>query len=160
MIAYASGSPRHLFVYSKAPGGAWTAPQDLTPQWAVTAQDPKIVAPVGGGVVVAVNGASTNYVVPAVWNSADGLSFTDMDPQSTLLGPVEELSADCLDSPLLILGSLVQHNLYARSGNGFFKLDTKSWSYIDGSSARQLPDGKTFWAIGSSGALHEYRATP
>jgi hypothetical protein len=159
VIAYASGSPRHLFVYSKPPGGAWTAPLDVTPQWAVSAQGPKIVAPPGGGVVVAVTGASTNYSVPAVWNSPDGLSFTDMDPKNKLKGPVEELSADCLAAPLLILGSYVQHNLYAVSGTGFTELDSKSWTYINGSSARQLSDGKIFWGIGSTGTVHEYRAT-
>ncbi|MEZ4223350.1 MAG: hypothetical protein R3B13_20560 [Polyangiaceae bacterium] len=164
VIAYAAlsggfSSPRHLYVLSKTTGGAWEGPVDVTPQWAVSAEFPKIAAAPSGGVVVAVTGASTNYAVPGVWYTSDGKTFSNLDPQSVLQGPVEALSADCAAAPLVTLGSHIQHNLWSVSTSGVAHVDSKSWSYIAGSSARRLPNGKVYWGIGSTGALHEYRAT-
>jgi hypothetical protein len=160
LIAFVDGNPRHLKVLSKPTGGAWSTITDLTPQWAVDAQNPLVASPPGGGVVIAVSGASNNYTIPRLFRSTDGVTFgPEEDPlPSQLGGPVAALSASCLDGILVTLGSYTQHRLYASNGAGYTLLATKTWTYIDGSSAQRIANGGVFWGIGSSGTVHEYQA--
>jgi hypothetical protein len=138
---------RHAHLLSRGRNEPWTNDVDLTPTWAVNAQVPQLYAPPGGGIAINVAGASTNYTVPALWRSADGVAIGDYETISP--GSMLSFSGECLDS-LVING--------AQSTYALFELEGSSWVTFAGHDAigvvpgqvavAALASGKTFWVLG------------
>lgn len=115
----------------------------------MNAQDPRLYAPPGGGIVINVTGASTSTRVPALWRSADGITVGDYETIAN--GAMYPFAGECLDS-LIISGGTPQGD-YA-----LFELEGYSWvpfasheatSVLPGQVAvAALANGKAFWVLG------------
>ncbi|MFO0572908.1 MAG: hypothetical protein U1A78_02835 [Polyangia bacterium] len=155
VITYAAakmtGSPRHVWVLSKPPGGAWGPAQDITPSWAVDAYGPQAVPARDGGLVVAATGGGGSYGVPAIWRSTDAVTFGAAD--NILSGFIDAslitARATCLGSTLVALrnraGMATAFELYVQKGTGWVQLDRTTGTYLQGAAATLLPDGRAFW---------------
>lgn len=155
VITYAAskmtGSPRHVWVLSKPPGGAWGPAQDITPSWAVDAYGPQAVPARDGGLVVTATGGGGSYAVPAIWRSTDAVTFGA--PENILSGFIDAsvitARATCLGSTLVALrnraGMMTAFELYVQKGTGWVQLDRTTGTYLQGAAATLLPDGRAFW---------------
>lgn len=155
VITYAApkmgGGSRHVHVLSKPAGGGWGAVQDITPSWAVDAYGPQVVPARDGGVVIAASGGSGSYVVPAIWRSADAVTFGR--EENVLSGFIDasvlSVRATCLGSTLAVLrnraGMTTAFELYVQKGTGWVQLDRTTGTYLQGAGATLLPDGRAFW---------------
>lgn len=155
VIAYAApkmaGGPRHVFILSKPAGGAWGTAQDITPSWAVDAYGPQAVPARDGGLIVAATGASGSYGVPAIWRSADAMTFGT--PDNILSGFIDAslvtVRATCFGSTLAVLrnraGMTTAFELYVYKGTGWMQLDRTTGTYLQGAGATLLPDGRALW---------------
>ena len=151
---FGSTDPVHVHVVSRVPGGTWTADDDITPTWAVRAQDPIVFAPPGGGVAI---GASAPGVGGAAWRSSDGTTFGDYEALG--ISDVASIAGPCLDALVAAVGYQTRYDLMKLDGTSWEILDSQTVNYIDSAAAAMLPDGRTFWALGESSRV-EYRATP
>lgn len=139
---------RHAHLLSRAANGPWTSEVDITPTWAINAQNPRLYAPPGGGVAIHVTGAANYYTVPALWRSTDGLSVGDYETISN--GSMASFSGECLDS--LIINGAVQseYALFVRQGTSWVPFVSHTSTSVVPSQVEvaALPNGKTFWVVG------------
>lgn len=103
------------------------------------------------GLVVGASGGSGSYAVPAIWRSADAVTFGR--EENILSGFVDAsllaVRATCLDSTLAVLNNRASMSnafeLYVQKGAGWMQLDRTTGTYLQGAGATLLPDGRAFW---------------
>ncbi|MEZ4447004.1 MAG: hypothetical protein R3B72_48440 [Polyangiaceae bacterium] len=157
VVAYANGSPRHLYVTTKPLAGSWTPPIDLTPTWQAEAQHVEI-ASASDGVVLGVEAALTTH--PSLWTSPNGQTFSQLSLQSTVGAGLMFLGAECIDNPAVVLGSHAGHFAYSHDGSGWASLGQLIINYIDATALQIMPDGLTIWAMRYSGNQIDLRVAP
>lgn len=147
VVAYVDA---HLFRVHRALGEDWSAPVDLTPEWAVGVAGLLLVPARDGGVMVGVTGTSTSYRFPYMLRSPDGIAFDVGEYLHDDLGHgLLDLDASCLDSPVALL-----HGGYGTGPQLFHRDGAEDWRLVEGAagwpngggSVAVLPDGRVFWA--------------
>ena len=135
------GNVHHAWLTSHPVNGVWTTPVDITPQWAEPAQNPRLLAPTGGGLAI--------YVDGGLWRTLDGVAVGDYELTGTTV-----LAGECLDQLVIANWSetevdshILQAQLWKSEGTTWESLAGTLYDYYNGYTLATLPGGKVFWNV-------------